>query len=177
MRACLDLNIWVADILAQRDGRTGSACQLIVNAVRGLEADSPLQLIVSWGMLDRLQTVLTDQLGFEASTAVELAEAISSYAEQGPSLTLGGAGVIPIHDREDRHVLETAWAGRAAVLVTADFRGFMSADAEVLLDGRLARLRRGDQTPFLVHPFTFAAWLRGEEVKGLALTTRNHPRQ
>ena len=170
MRACLDLNVWVADILARRDGRAGSACQLIVNAVRGVEHDTPLQLVVSWGMLDRLQMVLTDKLGFEASTAGELIEAITSYAEQGPSLTLGGAGVIPIHDREDRHVLETAWAGRAAVLVTIDFRGFLSAEAEVLVEARLAKLRRGDQTLFLVHPFTFAAWLRGEEVESLALT-------
>lgn len=174
MRACLDLNIWVADILARRDGRSGSACQLIVNAVRGLAPDTPLQLVVSWGMLDRLQTVLADQLGFGASTAEDLADAISSYAEQGPSLTLGGVGVIPIHDREDQHVLETAWAGSAAVLVTADFRGFLSADAEVLIEDRLAKLRRADEVLFLIHPFTFAAWLRGEKVEGLALAAGDH---
>lgn len=173
MRACPDLNIWVADILARRDGRSGSACQLIVNAVRGLAPAPPLQLVVSWGMLDRLQAVLTEQLGFEASTAGDLADAISSYAEQGPSLTLGGAGVIPIHDGEDRHVLETAWAGGATVLVTIDFGGFLSADAEVLIAGRLAKLRRAGQGLFLVHPFTLAAWLRGEGVQGLALPTRN----
>lgn len=171
MRACLDLNIWVADILARRDGRSGSACQLIVNAVRGLAPHAPLQLVISWGMLDRLHAVLSDQLAFGASTAGDLADAISSYAEQGPSLTLGGAGVIPIHDREDRHVVETAWAGRAAVLVTIDFRGFLSADGEVLIEGRLARLRRADQVLFLIHPFTFAAWLRGGEIEGLARPT------
>lgn len=169
MRACLDLNIWVAEILARRDGRSGSACQLIVNVVRGLTPETPLQLVISWGMLDRLQAVLVDQLDFAPSTAADIADAISSYAEQGPSLTLGGAGVIPIHDREDRHVLETAWAGGASVLVTIDFRGFLSADAEMLIEGRLAKLRRADQVLYLIHPYTFAAWLRGDEIEGLAL--------
>jgi hypothetical protein len=100
---------------------------------------------------------------------VDLADAISSYAEQGPSLTLGGAGVIPIHDREDRHVLETAWAGGASVLVTVDFRGFLSADGEVLVEGQLAKLRQASQVLYLIHPFTFAAWLRGDQIEGLAL--------
>jgi predicted nucleic acid-binding protein len=172
MRACLDLNIWVADILARRNQRTGSACQLIVDAARGRVPQAPLQLVVSWRMLDRLQAVLTEQLGFAPATAGDVAEAVASYAEQGPSLTLGGVGVIPIHDREDQHVLETAWAGRAAVLVTVDFAGFLSADAEVMVDGRLARLHRAGRDLFLVHPFTFAAWLRGEAVEGLALPRR-----
>lgn len=169
MRACLDLNIWIADVLARRDGRANSACQSIVGAVRGLTPEMPLQLVVSWGMLDRLQSVLTDQLGFAGSTAADLVDTIASYAEQGPSLTLGGVGVIPIHDREDRHVLETAWAGSADILVTVDFRGFLAADGEVLIEGRLAKLQRAGRALFLIHPFTFAAWLRGEHVDGLLL--------
>ena len=64
---------------------------------------------------------------------------------------------------------EDPWAGRASVLVTIDFRGFLSTDAEVLIDGRLAKLRRADQVLYLIHPFTFAAWLRGDEIEGLAL--------
>ncbi len=169
MRVCLDLNVWVADILARRDGRTGSACQLIASAVRGLEPRQDLHLVVSWGMLDRLEAVLTQQLGFGDSTARNLVDAIASYAEQGPSLTLGGVGVIPIHDREDRHVLETAWAGEAEALVTIDFGGFVSADSQVLTPGRLAKLALGDRGLHIVHPFPFAAWLRGEAVEGLNL--------
>ncbi|MBX3483563.1 putative toxin-antitoxin system toxin component, PIN family [Phenylobacterium sp.] len=169
MRVCLDLNVWVADILARRDGRSGSASQLITGAVRGVEPGVALQLVVSWGMLDRLEAVLTAQLRFPPSTARDLVDAIASYAEQGPSLTLGGVGVIPIHDREDRHVLETAWAGRADALVTQDFGGFLSADAEVLEDGRLARLSRGGHVLHLAHPFRFAAWLRGEAIAPLPL--------
>ena len=175
MRVCLDLNVWVADILARRDGRTGTACQLITSAVRGLEAGLDLQLIVSWGMLDRLEAVLTEQLGFGTSTARDLVDAIASYAEQGPSLTLGGVGVIPIHDREDRHVLETAWAGGAKALVTIDFDGFVSTDSQVLAAGRLAKLARGDRVLFLVHPFLFAAWLRGEEIDGLSFDRHSSP--
>lgn len=169
MRVCLDLNVWVADILARRVGRAGTACQLITSAFRGLESRLGLQLVVSWGMLDRLEAVLTVQLGFGVSTARDLVDAIASYAEQGPSLTLGGVGVIPIHDREDRHVLETAWAGEAKALVTIDFDGFTSADCQRLTAGRLAKLLRGDRALYLVHPFLFAAWLRGEAVDGLEL--------
>jgi|SRR5579859_599470 len=169
MRVCLDLNIWIADILARRDGRAGSASQLITSAVRGLAPGCDLQLVVSWGMLDRLEAVLTDQLGFRASTARDLVDAIASYAEQGPSLTLGGVGVIPIHDLEDRRVLETAIAGRAKALVTIDFDGFASADFKAPQVGRLAKLTRAGHDLYLVHPFLFAAWIRGEKIDGLNL--------
>ncbi len=171
MRVCLDLNIWVADILARRDGRAGTACQLITAAARGLEPGLDLQLVISFGMLDRLEAVLTDQLGFGPATARDLVDAIAGYAEQGPSLTLGGVGVIPIHDREDRHVLETAWAGRAYALVTADFDGFITADGEILIPGRLARLARAGRDLRLAHPFLFAAVLSGQSVEGLDLVS------
>jgi hypothetical protein len=45
-------------------------------------------------------------------------------------------------------------------------RGFLSSDAEILPPGRLARLRRGGRSLYVIHPFPFAAWLRGEAVEG-----------
>jgi predicted nucleic acid-binding protein len=166
MRVCLDLNVWIADLLATRAGRSATAAQLAVAAVRGGPARIPLQLVISWGMLQRLEEVLLREFRFTAEPAADLVRAIVGYAHAGPTLSLGGVGVLPIHDAEDRHVLETAWAGQAEALVTADLRGFVRADAEMLQQGRLARLRRGDRTLHVVHPFLFAAWLRGEAVEG-----------
>ena len=166
MRLCIDLNVWCAAILAERAGRVNTAAQTIVDAARIPPGRAPMQLVVSWGMLQRLDEVLERALDFAPEYASALTDAIAGYAQFGPSLTLGGVGVLPIHDPEDRHVLETAWAGDAAVLVTADFTGFLGADAEVLIEGRLAILRRGAKALHVIHPFPFAAWLRGEAVEG-----------
>jgi predicted nucleic acid-binding protein len=176
LRVCLDLNIWCAELLARRAGRSDTACQRIVAAVRGLDPAAPLQLVISWGMLHRLQAVLQREFGFGPASAADLIEIIADYAEEGPSLTLGGVGVLPIHDAEDRHVLETAWAGAAEVLVTADFGGFLAADAEIVEAGRIARLCRGAATLWIVHPFSFARWLRGETVVGLEALAATDPR-
>lgn len=167
MRVCLDLNIWCADLLARANGRDGTACQTLVDAVRGVGSGPRLQLVISWGMLDRLGDVVQREFGYDPEDAERLKSLLADYAETGPGLALGGVGVIPIHDPEDRHVLETAWAGRADVLVTADFSGFAIPDAEVRVAGRTARLTRGDRRLWIVHPFDLSAWLRGVGIDGL----------
>jgi predicted nucleic acid-binding protein len=160
-RICLDLNVWCAAYLADRGGRQGTASQTLVEAARsGRAADELLQLVVSWGMLERLKFVLVDQLHFDPSDASALVDAIAGYAHMGPSLTLGGVGVIPIQDTEDRHVLETAWAGRADVLVTANLKDFVQDDDELVLEGRTYRLARGGRAMVLAHPFEATGWLR-----------------
>jgi hypothetical protein len=110
-------------------------------------------------MIERLKHVLIDQLGFAVSDAQALTEALAGYARMGPSVTLGGVGVIPIQDIEDRHVLETAWAGGSDVMVTANIQDFLFAVTEILRPGRLHRLRRGGNEMILAHPFD-AHWLR-----------------
>ncbi len=87
---------------------------------------------------------------------------ITSYAKEGPSLTLGGVGVIPIHDVEDRHVLETAWAGRADILVTANLADFTEGAHQVAPGGRMFELERGGHSLILAHPFEAIRWLREE---------------
>jgi predicted nucleic acid-binding protein len=168
MRVCLDLNVWCAQLLAARAGREDTACQAIVRAVRRPDTQRPLQLVISWGMLLRLEQVLTRKLEFPVADVAALIQLIAGYAAQGPALTLGGVGVIPIVDAEDRHVLETAWAGEADVLVSGDVSGLLT-DAEVLIPDRLAVLMRGGRRLYLVHPFAFAAWLGGHAVPGLDL--------
>jgi predicted nucleic acid-binding protein len=120
-RWCLDLNIWCAALLADLKGHQNSSCQNLVKIAQEGRCNSDLvQLIISWGMLNRLQSVLV-RLGINAADAFTYIDVIRSYASLSPSVTLGGTGVIPLQDEEDRHVLETALAGKANFLVTANF--------------------------------------------------------
>ena len=112
-------------------------------------------------MLERLRLVLARDLGFSERDAVRLTELIAGYASDGPSLTLGGVGVLPIHDTEDRHVLETAWAGQADILVTANLADFARGEYELVTEGRVYRLARDRRSMVLAHPFDAAGWLRG----------------
>ena len=72
-----------------------------------------VQLIISWGMLNRLQKVLKKNLQVSDLVANLYIDAIQGYVKLNPQLTLGGTGIIPLQDTEDVHVLETALAGRA----------------------------------------------------------------
>ncbi len=85
---------------------------------------------------------------------------IASYAKDGPSLTLGGVGVIPIHDMEDRHVLETAWAGQADMLVTANLTDFTDVADQIAQGNRVFELKRGGKSLTVAHPFEAIRWLR-----------------
>jgi predicted nucleic acid-binding protein len=137
LRLCLDLNVLVANLLARAKGRQGTACQALVEAVRrGRCAAGPVQLVISWGMLDRLEDVLRQQLGIARGTAQRYRASLAALAVAGPSglppsLTLGGTGVVPLHDLEDRHVLETALAGRADWLVTANLADFIAPGDDI----------------------------------------------
>lgn len=63
LRLCLDLNIWCAALLADLKGRQGTSCQCLVEiAQQGLCTLGPAQLIISWGMLNRLRLVLERNL-------------------------------------------------------------------------------------------------------------------
>ena len=120
-----------------------------------------MTLVVSWGMLERLRVVLARDLGFSTYDAAELTGLIASYASEGPSLTLGGVGVIPMRDAEDRHVLETGLEPASNILVTANLSDFVQDADEPVQAGRLYRLSRGRRPMILAHPFETAGWLRG----------------
>ena len=111
-------------------------------------------------MLERLRIVLARDLGFSERDAGRLVQLIASYAKDGPSLTLGGVGVIPIHDLEDRHVLETAWAAQADILVTANLSDFVQHDDQTVGKRSLYRLNRGGHSMIVAHPFDAIHWLR-----------------
>jgi predicted nucleic acid-binding protein len=184
LRVCLDLNIWCAALLADRKGRQSTASQSLVEMVRqGSCLSSPVQLVISWGMLNRLQKVLVRDLKVSTQTAELYISTIAAYACLGamgssPQLTLGGTGVIPIRDTEDAHVLETAdsgcaaIAGKANLLITANFKDFISKDTEVVIPDRHAVYRSPDDHAFqIVHPYLMMEWLRSGQAPDISLTS------
>lgn len=166
LRLCLDLNVFVADLLARLAGRDDTAVRLLVEcATRTTTPLGPVQLIVSIGMLNRLRSVLQTGLDVSSGTTEAYTRALTACARYGPSrrsplLVLGGTGVLPMPDREDAHVLETAIAGRADLLVTADMADFTFPGVTVFEEDRVLRFRRADHDVVIAHPFRAARWVR-----------------
>ncbi|WP_024547016.1 PIN domain-containing protein [Picosynechococcus sp. NKBG15041c] len=159
-RWCLDLNIWCASLLADLKGSQGSACQTLVDIVRkGHYQDTTVDLVISWGMLNRLKEVLL-RLGIENNLATGYVDVIRAYCDLNPSLTLGGTGVIPLQDEEDRHVLETALAGGADILVTANFKDFLGKETEIVIPERHYCYFSPHSALKIVHPYLMVEWLR-----------------
>jgi predicted nucleic acid-binding protein len=169
LRVCVDLNVWVSSILADARGRRGTATQVIVDAIRFRGPLGPLQLVISWGMLDRLRLVLERKLEF-SPPAVDLAlSAITGLALHGPDaepphLLLGGTGLVALEDREDAHVLDVALAGRADLLITSDFKDFLSYRKAVRSPGQIAIHTSATAQVVIVHTFTAAEWIRRGEI-------------
>jgi predicted nucleic acid-binding protein len=179
LRVCLDLNIWCAALLADRKGRQNTASQNLVAMVRqGSCLSSPVQLVISWGMLNRLLKVLVQDLKVSDQTVELYISTIAAYARLGamgtsPQLTLGGMGVIPIRDTEDAHVLETVIAGKANILITANFKDFISKDTEVVIPDRHAVYRSPDDHAFhIVHPYLMMDWMRSGQVPDISSISR-----
>lgn len=167
LRLCLDLNIWCASLLADAKGRQNTACQSLVEIVkRGDCKVGKVALVISWGMLNRLQLVLQTQPQFSVlkEDAVAFIKLITIYAKLSPHLTLGGTGVIPLTDEEDRHVLETAIAGKATVLITANFRDFLLKEVETIVSERHYIYRSPVHCLHIVHPFLMVNWLERGQV-------------
>lgn len=161
LRVCLDLNVWCGAFLSEQLGRSDTAAQSLVAAVRSGQCErGPVALVISWGMLNRMREVL-ERLGFEPREAERLTELIATYAHEGPSLTLGGVGVLPLDDTEDRHVMETAWAGEVDLLVTHNLDDF-AGDSDALVPDRILGASRGGAKLIVSHTYDAAAWLRGE---------------
>lgn len=166
LRICLDLNVFVASLLATERGRRDTAAQSLVESVRrGDSALGPIQLIISWGMLNRLGKVLERDLHVPHERMSLYLQAIAAYAALGPErldplLTLGGTGIIPMRDEEDRHVLETASAGGADLIVTSNLGDFAIREMEILEAGRVLAYQGRRGRVVIAHPFRAAEWLR-----------------
>jgi hypothetical protein len=170
---CLDLNVFVADLLAEAAGRPSTAARRLVGvAAAGRCALGPVRLVISFGMLDRLEHVLEHKLGLGSRLARERRDLIAGFASLGPAggpaLTLGGLGTMPMLDVEDRHVLETARAGRADWLVTANLRDFIApsrtglAPRQVRQDLAVMPGLEGGRL-LIVHPRPAGTWIEDLE--------------
>jgi predicted nucleic acid-binding protein len=162
LRLCLDLNIWVAALLADRKGRSNTASQYLVEVVRsGDSLVGETSLVISWGMLDELKSVIVEHLKLNIEVAEAYVSAVEEYAKLGAQLTLGGTGVIGLRDIEDAHVLETAIAGRADFLVTANFKDFIvNRDTKIEIPDRHAIYYSSAHNLQVVHPYLMVEWLR-----------------
>jgi len=131
-------------------------------------------------MLNRLRLVLVHQLSIPQSAADLYIDVIKGYAELGasgasPQLSLGGTGVIALPDSEDAHVLETALAGRAKVLVTNNFKDFVSKDIRIIVHQQDNKLSAPAHAIHFAPAHTFhianasqmMAWIRSVEIPEL----------
>ena len=170
LRLCLDLNIWCGELIAEQHGRRGTAVQQLVEIARsGQSTLGPVQLIISWGMINRLRKVYVQDLQIPGAIADTLLGAIAGYAALGPAgmnpmLTLGGTGVVTLTDTEDAHVLETCIAGQAHILVTANFKDFLAGDVKVLEANRIAFYSFPKGQLLISHPYFMAECFRQGEI-------------
>jgi len=93
---CFNFALQVHNFSSRGQGRQETASQSIVAIVRqGRCLSQPVQLIISWGMLNRLRQVLIKKLQVSTSTAELYLATITTYAQLGealdssPQLTLG----------------------------------------------------------------------------------------
>jgi predicted nucleic acid-binding protein len=173
IRLCLDLNIWCASLLSDRKGKQNSSSQSLVTIIRqGYCEIGLVQLIISWGMINRLRSVLEEQLSIPTPLVDSYLSAIINYTQlesiyASPQLTLGGTGVVAIRDEEDAHVLETALAGKTNVLVTVNFKDFISNDTRIIQPARHLIYTAPNDTFHIVHPDLMMEWLRQDNIPDL----------
>lgn len=82
-------------------------------------------------------------------------------------LTLGGTGVIPLEDIEDRHVLETALAGQASILVTANLKDFLAKDTKIVTLNEHLIYSTYCPSLHIVKPSLMMAWMRNQDIPDL----------
>jgi hypothetical protein len=172
-RLCLDLNVWYAAYRADSLHHEGTAAQTLVGVARlGHCALGPTQIVVSWGMLNRLRTVLEEKLRPAPAELDTQIEDIAMFARVGaaglaPFVLLGGTGLMPLRDPEDAHVLDTAVAGDAHVLATANSRDFVSYRTRIVEPGRIA-VHQGPRRPLIIaHPFLVARWVTEGQIPAI----------
>ena len=116
-------------------------------------------------MLTRLRKVLEVDWGVSRETVDPVIETIAGYAHMGasgisPHIVLGGTGLMPIRDEEDGHVLDTAIAGQAHLLVTANFDDFISAKSKILEPRKVGIVTTANATLVVAHPYRAVSWLQ-----------------
>ncbi|WP_187972384.1 PIN domain-containing protein [Aquibium microcysteis] len=173
----LDVNIWVANLMATGRGRRGTTAQRIVSMIangRWGDGGREVQLIVSLDMLDTLEQVL-GRLEASSVNAQAYSEAVRDIMKHGPEeldpyLLLGGREQFAIADVEDAGVPATAFAARAHLVVTDNLKDFRTKES-LRVDTRIVatsagprqlhalRHRRADVDLIVAHPLDVMSWL------------------
>jgi predicted nucleic acid-binding protein len=184
LRICLDVNIWVAHVLAIQNGRQRSSASALAQIMRDRECEAgPVQLVISWEMLATLENVL-HRLHFDPKDIADVIAALIGLMKAGPEqfdphLLPEGGKTLPMKDTEDAGMLASLIAVRADLLITnnlADFaiKGCERIDTQkVELPGQPPRqlfaliYERNDGVRIVIaHPIDAVGWLR----KGLRPT-------
>jgi predicted nucleic acid-binding protein len=182
LRICIDVNVWVAFLMAIQNGRNETSAQSIVAVAREMKfGDRPVQLIISLEMSDTLERVLT-RVGFSTARSHDFASSVIDLMKAGPEeldphLLISGRDQLGMHDREDAGVLATAIAAKADLIVTDNLKDFKTNDSETIetrtvRSGKVQRrlfcviVERADGVSVVVaHPVDVLDWLRtGREI-------------
>ncbi|MCJ2091897.1 PIN domain-containing protein [Methylobacterium sp. J-072] len=177
LRLCLDVNVWIAYLLALQRGRTGTAPMRLVAMVRDAAAgDIPLQLTISREMLGTLERVLKRQ-GLPDRLAEGFPQVVDGLMRVGPeklhpAMLTAGRDQLAMADREDAGVLAFCIADRVDLLVTDNLVDFATNDSErrdtrhvSRSDGTTRQLfallhERADGVSLVVaHPIDAVEWL------------------
>lgn len=177
LRILLDVNVWVANLMAAAEGRQGTTAQKIVSMVtsgRWGDAGREAQLVISIEMLETLEHVLKRH-GASSDSSDAYIDAIKGIMKYGPDeldpyLLLGGREQFAMADVEDAGVLATAFASRTDLLVTDNLKDFQTKES-LRVDTRIVkassgsrqlyalRHQRSDVDLIVAHPLDVMAWL------------------
>jgi predicted nucleic acid-binding protein len=176
LRVMLDINVWLANLIAFDKGHKGTASQELVSRVsHGIWGSHPTesQLVISFEMMDTLERVLKRR-GYSEEQVRAYVDPVPNFMRYGPEeidpyLLLVGRDQLAIHDREDAGVLATAIAARVDLLVTDNLDDFLTNDT-TRLDTRWSKsenrqlfaayLQAPDTELVVAHPFDVMEWLR-----------------
>lgn len=174
----LDINVLVGNIMAHDRGHKGTATQTLVSMVSSQKwgIDDRAQLVISFEMIDTLETVLR-RLQFTEDRIKAYTGSIIDIMKYGPDsldpyLILGGEERFAMSDVEDAGVLATAFSAEVDILVTDNLRDFATKDASVVDTQVLNTTSSGQRTLqalryeigsadlIVAHPFDVMQWMR-----------------
>ena len=177
IRVCLDVNVWIAHLLAIQNSRVGGSASGLVRIVHDMTcAAGPVQLVISWEMLGTLEAVLA-RLEFDPQSISDNTAALIGIMKAGPlrfdpHLLPEGGRSLPMKDMEDAGVLASAIAARADLLIADNLDDFAIKDAERVATQTVRRrggsrrqlyaliLERSDGVSLVIaHPIDAIEWL------------------
>lgn len=133
LRVCLDANVWISYLAAASAMRRSLPSTLVEAIDRGEAGGLPLQLFLSFELLDTINGVLL-RLGIGPALASGFVAGIEGLMRAGPErldppLFLCGRDQLPMHDREDAGVLGACFASDVELLVTDNLVDFATREA------------------------------------------------